>query len=92
VVDSNDTERIDLANAEIHKLLAADELRDACVLILANKQDLRNSLSPAELMEKLQLDKMRFRESYVQGCVATSGEGLYEGLDWLSKTLTKRNA
>jgi Arf/Sar family protein len=27
----------------------------------------------------------------VQGAIATKGEGLYEGLDWLSNTLKQMN-
>ena len=27
---------------------------------------------------------------YIQSCCATSGEGLYEGLDWLSQNIANR--
>ena len=37
VVDSNDPERIDVAKAEIDKLMVQDELKDAALLVLANK-------------------------------------------------------
>jgi hypothetical protein len=42
-------------------------------------------------MEKLELAK-RFRgtDFLCQGCVGTAGSGLYEGLDWLATTLSKR--
>ena len=88
-IDSNDRERVDLASMELHKLLSVDELRSACVLVLANKQDLPHSMSASEIMEKLELPKLRGRQWHVQPCVATSGDGLYEGLDWLSATLQK---
>ena len=45
-------------------------------------------MTASEVMEKLQLSKLRGREYYVQPCSATSGEGLYEGLDWVSRVLT----
>lgn len=90
-IDSNDRERVDLASMELHKLLSVDELRSACVLVLANKQDLPHSMSASEIMEKLELPKLRGRQWHVQPCVATSGDGLYEGLDWLSKTLQSTN-
>lgn len=89
VVDANDRDRIDTVASELHKLLAAEELRDACLLVLANKQDLPHSLKFTELIEKLQLTRLR-REYYVQPCIATSGDGLYEGLDWLSRTLANK--
>ena len=42
VVDSNDLERIDAARKELEQMLAEDSLKDACVLVFANKQDLPN--------------------------------------------------
>lgn len=38
VVDSNDRERVSEAQDELFKMLHEDELRDAVVLVLANKQ------------------------------------------------------
>mmetsp|Transcript_15607 Transcript_15607/g.20253 ORF Transcript_15607/g.20253 Transcript_15607/m.20253 type:complete len:188 (+) Transcript_15607:108-671(+) len=92
VVDSNDRDRIDMVGSEMRKMLAYEELNDAALLILANKQDLPNSMSASELMQKLELNQLRGRDYYIQSCVATSGDGLYEGLDWLSKTLSKQKS
>ena len=39
---------------------------------------------------KLGLHGLRHRQWYIQACCATTGDGLYEGLDWLSATLQKR--
>merc|ERR1711920_1061907 len=88
VVDSNDRERIDASNSS--EASAQDELRDAVLLVFANKQDLPNALSVAEITERLKLNAIRNRSWYIQATCATSGDGLYEGLDWLSKTLSKR--
>merc|ERR1712053_49773 len=59
VVDSNDRERIDdssgtdnSAKEELHRMLAEDELRNAPVLVLANKQDLPNAMNVDEITEK----------------------------------------
>lgn len=87
VVDSNDTERISEARDELARMLSEDELRDAVLLVFANKQDLPNALKPSELTEKLNLHNMRNRNWYIQATCATNGEGLYEGLDWLSNQL-----
>ena len=38
LVDSNDRERLSEAKDELHKMLQEDELRDASLLVLANKQ------------------------------------------------------
>lgn len=97
VVDSNDKERIDessgteqSAKEELHRMLAEDELREAILLVFANKQDLPNAMSVNEVTERLGLNQIRNRQWYIQATCATTGDGLYEGLDWLSTTLSKR--
>jgi len=89
VVDSNDKERVAESREELHKMLAEDELRDAVLLVFANKQDLPNAMAPGELTEKLGLNSLRNRRWYIQSTCATQGTGLYEGLDWLSQELSK---
>eukprot|EP01125_Pyxidicula_operculata_P006033 TRINITY_DN210_c0_g1_i2.p1 TRINITY_DN210_c0_g1~~TRINITY_DN210_c0_g1_i2.p1 ORF type:complete len:180 (-),score=41.15 TRINITY_DN210_c0_g1_i2:135-674(-) len=90
VVDSNDRARVDEAALELQKVLREDELRDAVVLVLANKQDLPNAMSVAEVTDKLGLHSLRSRQWYIQATCATSGDGLYEGLDWLSNALKNK--
>merc|ERR1711916_10177 len=90
VVDSNDRERINEANDELQKMLNEDELRDAVLLVFANKQDLPNAMSVAEITDKLGLHSLRNRKWYIQSTCATSGDGLYEGLDWLSNALKEK--
>merc|ERR1712070_1364024 len=88
VVDSNDRDRIEDAREELSKVLAEDEMRDAVLLVLANKQDLPNSMPAAEISQKMGLNNMRNRQWFIQSACATSGDGLYEGLDWMSRTLS----
>ena len=85
VVDSNDRDRIDDAREELHRMMGEDELKDAVLLIFANKQDLQGALTPSEVTEKMGLATIRQRVWHIQGTCATIGEGLVEGLDWLSK-------
>ncbi|KAF9964006.1 60S ribosomal protein L7 [Modicella reniformis] len=61
VVDSNDRDRIHEAREELLRMLNEDELRDALLLIFANKQDLPNAMSAAEITEKLGLHSLRQR-------------------------------
>merc|ERR1711953_1464678 len=96
VVDSNDRDRIDEASGhehsakeELHHMLAEDELRDAVLLVFANKQDLPNAMSVNEVTQKLGLNAVRNRQWYIQATCATTGDGLYEGLDWLSNALNR---
>jgi len=90
VVDSNDRERVTESAEELSKMLQEDELRDAVLLVFANKQDLPNALSVSELTDKLSLQGLRNRTWFVQSTCATQGTGLYEGLDWLSNELSKQ--
>ncbi len=139
VIDSNDRERVGEARAELERMLSEDELREAVLLVFANKQDLPKAMPVAEVTEKLGLHKLSarkvshdegtwrvlcvcvcvcvcvplslstmlstqrkplvtfsrrpiivvdlFLQWYIQACCATNGDGLYEGLDWLSATL-----
>jgi len=89
VVDSNDRERISEAKDELHKMLQEDDLRDALLLVFANKQDLPNALSTAEITQEIGLSQLGNKKWYIQGATATTGQGLYEGLDWLSEELSK---
>ncbi|CAN6308431.1 unnamed protein product [Urochloa humidicola] len=85
VVDSSDRDRIRLARDELDTLLNAEELRDAALLVLANKQDLPKAMSSAEMAQELALHHLSpgNRRWHIQSACATSGEGLNEGLDWL---------
>ena len=65
-MDSNDRERIAEARDELNRMLAEDELREAVVLVFANKQDLPQAMNPAEITDKLGLHNMRNRNWYIQ--------------------------
>ena len=90
VVDSNDRDRVGEARDELQRMLNEDELRDALLLVFANKQDLPNAMNAAEITDKLGLQALRQRNWYIQATCATTGEGLYEGLEWLSTNLRKK--
>merc|ERR1712061_482698 len=66
VVDSSDRDRIDDAREELAKMLGEDEMRDAVLLVFANKQDLPNAMSTSEVADKLGLRDLRRREWFVQ--------------------------
>jgi ADP-ribosylation factor protein 1 len=97
VVDSNDRDRIDAscgyeglsACGELEKLLENDELKDALLLVFANKQDLPNAMKVQEITEKLRLNEIRDRQWFIQGASAPTGDGIFEGLDWLTNTIGK---
>jgi len=93
VLDSHDRGRANEAATQFRSFLLEDELRDVAVLIFANKQDMENSLSPEEVYDLLGVaDLMKQgKRIHLQPCCATSGDGLYEGLDWLANTVTNKS-
>lgn len=88
VIDSTNIERISEAHEELAKLMAEKRLKDALLLIYANKQDLPSSLTVDVLTEQLALHKLCCGRSWnIFACDAHSGKGLHEGLDWLARQL-----
>jgi small GTP-binding protein len=53
VVDSSDHERLDLCREELWGLINDEELKDACILVYANKMDLPNAKSIPEITDAL---------------------------------------
>ncbi|KAK5579248.1 hypothetical protein RB653_008928 [Dictyostelium firmibasis] len=89
VIDSIDHERIDEVKEEINNIIFQDELRDASLLIFANKQDMHGAMTTAELVDSLDLNSIKNRKWYIQPCSAVLGNGIYEGFDWISNVLKK---
>ncbi|CAN0878898.1 ADP-ribosylation factor 1 [Linum grandiflorum] len=90
VVDCNDRERIPEARNELHRVLSDVELRDSALLVFANKQDFPGTMTASEIAHKLGLHSLGQRQWFVQCSSATSGEGLYEGLNWLSTIISSK--
>ena len=88
VVDSSDRARLGEAKNELDWILDSDEMAGVPLVILANKQDLPQATSPADLSVKLGIDKVRNRKWHIQGTSALSGEGVLEAMQQLS-TLVK---
>ncbi|XP_018508445.1 ADP-ribosylation factor-like protein 15 [Brassica rapa] len=90
VVDSNDRDRVVEARDEFHSMLNEDGLRDAVLQVFANKQDLPNAMNAAEITDTLGLHSLRQRHWYIQSTCATSGGGIYKGLDRLYNNITNK--
>lgn len=92
VVDSADMsdERVADAREELHGMLREPELEKTKVLVMANKQDAPRAATAAKVAERLGLAEIRDHEWYVQGCCATTGDGIHEGLDWMVDALNRK--
>jgi len=83
VVDSADKERLTVARQELHAMLEEDELKEAMLLVFANKQDQKGSLRAQEVSDALGLAEVRNRQWSIQETCAVKANGLFEGFDWL---------
>ena len=72
------------------ELLAEEKLMGVPVLIFANKQDLFNSAKASDIAEGLHLHTIRDRPWNIQACSAISGEGVRDGLNWISKNIPRK--
>ena len=91
-IDSSDRARLDEAMNELDDVAKNDELKDAALLVYANKQDLSGAMSAAEIETRVQQTRTAttfYGNMRVQGSSATLGDGLHDGLDWLVEHLNK---
>lgn len=71
-------------------MMGHEELNRANILVFANKQDVNGCMSAAEISKQLNLQSMRKHKWQIQACCALSGEGLYQGLEWIVNNIKKR--
>jgi len=90
VVDSADTERLSLSKQELVAMLEEEELKDAALLVFANKQDLPNALPSNVVAERLGLASLKSRHWAIFNTSAIKGDGIFGGLDWLVALLRER--
>lgn len=83
VIDSKDTDRIEEARVELHRIMVDRSMKDCPLLIFANKKDQEGTMENSEVESRLQLNKLPCKKWHVQRSCAISGEGLIEGVDWL---------
>mgnify|MGYP006191758069 CR=1 FL=1 len=83
VVDSCDVDRLGIAKQELMAMLEEEELKDAILLVFANKQDSRGALNSRHVSDALGLPEIKSRQWSIQETSALKGSGLFEGFDWL---------
>ncbi len=83
VIDSSERERTGAVKEELTALLGHEDLRDAALCVFATKQDLKGSMTAAEITEALSLHSIKTHDWQIQPCCALTGDGISEGLDWI---------
>uniref|UniRef100_A0A1I8AKM5 ADP-ribosylation factor-like protein 3 n=1 Tax=Steinernema glaseri TaxID=37863 RepID=A0A1I8AKM5_9BILA len=89
VIDSSDSKRFQETEMELFELLEEEKLDAVPVLIYANKQDLSQAVRSSDIADQLKLLNIRDRKWQIQPCSAYTGEGIKEGMDWISKNLSR---
>ena len=88
VIDSSDTDRLEISREEIVEVLSDEQLINAAILILANKQDHACAMPPEQISQILNLDTLiGKRPLKIQGSTATTGDGLLSGFTWLANNM-----
>ncbi|KAM3968822.1 ADP-ribosylation factor-like 5 [Aphomia sociella] len=90
VIDSTDRQRLTISREELHRMLTHEELSKACLLVFANKQDVKGSMTAAEISEQLDLTSIKQHPWHIQACCALTGEGLHLGLEWIASRIKKK--
>lgn len=91
VVDAAETERMEEAKVELHRITRSAENQGIPVLVLANKQDLDGALSSTEVEKVLGLHELSSSTlHHTEGCSALNGQGLQPGLEKLYEMIVKR--
>jgi ADP-ribosylation factor-like protein 8 len=62
VVDASERESIDVARTQLHELLSWETLAGIPLLVLGNKNDMKDALNEEELIELLELKKLSNRK------------------------------
>lgn len=84
VIDSTDVDRLSTAAEELSAMLNEEELRDAALLVFANKQDQPGAKGAGDISEALRLGELKDRNWTIVACSAIDGSGVTEGMDWLA--------
>jgi len=90
VIDPSNKEPMEEAKHKLDFLLQSEELKDAPLLVLVNKKDLRTEMNIDEIKQKLELGNIKDREWKILGICAITEKGLDDGFNWLSKSILKK--
>eukprot|EP01015_Nassula_variabilis_P036310 TRINITY_DN9341_c0_g1_i9.p4 TRINITY_DN9341_c0_g1~~TRINITY_DN9341_c0_g1_i9.p4 ORF type:complete len:121 (-),score=24.07 TRINITY_DN9341_c0_g1_i9:96-458(-) len=89
IVDASDHENIEVSKAQLHQLLSWPSLEHIPLLVLGNKNDISESLSEKELVQTMELDKIKDRKVACYSISAKKQVNIDVTLKWLSE-LPKR--
>ena len=83
VIDSTDRNKIQEARDTIHSVMQDPLLSGCKLLVLANKQDLSESMEMDEMVKQLKLNDIKQKWN-IYATSAKNGMGLFASFDWIS--------
>lgn len=96
VVDSSDKDRIEEVSRELIKVIDSSESYDGLdtsipILMLANKQDLKDKLEVEDIKEifNKMAERLNARDSKVLPVICKTGEGVSDAVEWLQVRLVR---
>eukprot|EP00955_Chlamydomonas_euryale_P114521 366281-Chlamydomonas_euryale.AAC.20 len=91
VVDSANQARFAESKAALDRALGSIDLIDAPVILMANKQDLEDALSPHDVAEAFDFGRVAGdgRPGKTVPVCAYTGQGLRESTEWLVETIKR---
>ena len=90
VLDSADYHTLDEARMELHRTLNYQDNINIPLLVLANKQDLPTALREQEIIEALELRKLKSSLWSLELTCSITGEGLETGIEMMHMMIMKR--
>ncbi|XP_074599153.1 ADP-ribosylation factor-like protein 6 [Brevipalpus obovatus] len=94
VIDSSDSLRLVVAKEELDLMLKHEEISTKPhlpILFFSNKMDLKDSLSSLQISQALGLNLLKERSWHIQASNAITGQGLHEGIQWLTDQLIQQS-
>ncbi|XP_066249321.1 ADP-ribosylation factor-like protein 6 [Euwallacea similis] len=89
VIDSSDRLRLVVVKEELDLLLQHPDIskKKLPILFFTNKMDCKDALSSVKIAAALGLDKIMDKPWHISASNALTGEGLQEGVEWLTQQI-----
>jgi ADP-ribosylation factor-like protein 8 len=91
VVDAADRSTIETAKRELHSLVTKRPLAKIPLLVLGNKNDLKDALTAQEMISVFELDTIDDREVFCYSISAKNHDNVDKTMDWLIRHAKKRS-
>jgi signal recognition particle receptor subunit beta len=88
VIDSNDRDYMKEAISVFDSKVNVTKYENLPLLLFCKKMDLSNTMPVEEIVDILHLKEIK-RPYHVQSLIATTGEGFFEGLNWIEKIINE---